>query len=166
VTKTIVETRINRKFTAFKWNGGVDLDVRDTSNNDRVFSVLSPEQANDLATALLPEGATVITDLPEATRGTNGYIAAGGYSRYQSNTPEEVLNNAKALLAIHKVMVEQQAVAAKEAEAAKAKEAARTKRRDALVQELTGNPHTAYVWCGDLSKVAVDRIIELEEAAK
>jgi hypothetical protein len=132
-----------------------------------VFSVLSNGQATELAAALLGENATVITDLPKAKL-RHGFVEAGGIDRHASSDPADVLNHAKELLAIHKVLVEQQAVAAKEAEVAKAKAEAKeselTKRRDALAAEFRG--WGTYGNSSETFQKAIDRIIELEEAAK
>jgi len=165
VTDTIVETRINRKFTVYPWSGGVDIKAEDTANNESVFSVLNLEEAEKLGLALIGENATVITDLPEAKDDGYGYVKANSYDRSSNTDPESVLKNAKALLAIHKFLVEQQAVATKEAEVAKAKEAARDKRRDELATEFRGYVST-YRGSTSAFSGAIDRIIELEEAAK
>jgi hypothetical protein len=169
VTTTTFDTNIDRKLTVTTGGWGADLHVVDTSANNAVFSVLRPEEATKLGTALLGDNTTVITDLPEASIETPAFgyrkvVRAGSESRYLDGDPERVMTAVKDLLAIHKVLVEQQAVAAKEAEVAK--EAERQKRRDELTKELTDNARTEYQYASDLAQSAIDRIIDLEEAAK
>jgi hypothetical protein len=99
--------------------------------------------------------------------------------------PEKIEQTAKNLLAIAAFIREHNAEKA-EAEAAalakheeilkleqaervrvaeEAKQAKLKERRDALVQEFTGNPLTAYAFTSQLSRNAVDRVIELEDKA-
>jgi len=144
--------------------GAKHLTVRDTDQSKEVRAYLYKDDAEKLGLALIGDNATVITDLPEA-EGKYGYVLASGYERSSATSAEEVLKNAKALLAIHKHLVEQQAVTAKEAEVAKAKEAELTKRRDELATEFRGYVST-YRGSTSAFSGAIDRIIELEEAAK
>jgi hypothetical protein len=163
VTTTTIETRINRKFNVRTWaNGDSDLRVRNTISNDEVFSVLDKGQSEKLALALLGENATVITDLPEAKEDGYGDVQADGYFRSENANAESLLENAKALLAIHKFLVE------KEAEVLKAKEAEYeaiaklNKRRDELAYSF--NSSLNYVNINSATRKAIDHIIELEAA--
>jgi hypothetical protein len=163
VTTTTIETRINRKFNVRAWaNGDSDLRVTNTLHGDEVFSVLDKEQSEKLALALLGENATVITDLPEAKEDGYGDVTAGGYFRSENANAESLLENAKALLAIHKFLVE------KEAEVLKAKEAEYeaiaklNKRRDELAYSF--NSSLNYVNINSATRKAIDHIIELEAA--
>ena len=170
---TTIETPINRKIivNTFGKGSSVDLDVNDTArcpdNGKRVYSMLLPEEATQLASALAGENATVVTDLPEAKL-KHGYVVADCYSRSVHQPVDDLLENAKALLAIHAFLVkrnaEQEAAKAAEAEAVKAKEAANAKRRDELATELVG-AHCKYSSRSLSLRMAIDHIIELEEAA-
>jgi hypothetical protein len=166
---TTVETKIDRKINVTPWgHGDNDLHVIDTQANESVFSVLTKEESEKIGLALLGENATVITDLPEAKDDGFGYVKAGHYDRSTNTDAETVLKNAKALLAIHKFLVEKEAEAQriKEAEeaakAAKRAEDARNWRRDRLVTEIRG--FGDYRSSSDIFQKAIDRIIDLETA--
>ena len=170
MTTTIVETPIARKITVVKHShGSVNLAVKDTDLDKEIHTHLDQEYVTKLAEALLGENATVITDLPEAKEDGFGYVAAGSYDRSHNADPETVLKNAKALLAIHKFLVEKKAE-----EATKAEEAAkiaeqeaivkRDKRRAELIVEFRS---CSWERLTRPAKEAYDRIIDLElEAAQ
>jgi hypothetical protein len=169
VTNTVVDTNLARTITVVPQTGGAKhLTVMDTYRSKEVRSYIYKEDAEKLGLALLGENATVVTDLPEATveagYGSRDIVNAGDTAYYSDKNHESVLKHAKELLAIHKHLVEQQALAAKEAEVAKAKEAERTKRRDELVIEHRG--WGTYDSSSVIFQSAIDHIIKLEEAAK
>lgn len=179
MTTTTIETPLNRQFFVHSFGDTVDLDVRDTAKNpddgSRVYSLLRREQAEKLALALLGENAVVITDLPEVTVNAlygKTAVRANNWAYHDDKNPEDLLADAKSLLAIHKFLVEKKAKDAEaEAEKAKAEEEAkaaeyeaivkRDKRRDELVAELGAAP---YHIISSVAKAAIDRIIELEAA--
>lgn len=138
-------------------------------NEDALCASLRGESRAKLAEALLPENSTVITDLPVAKRDVDGWVYCGSTGSWDSRDPEKVLKNAKELLAIHALIVkshEEQEAAKAAAEAEKAAvEAARNKRRDDLAADLSG-ARGGYDTRTHAFKAAIDRIIELEEAAK
>lgn len=170
MTQTVIDTKLARTFTVVPQSGGAKhLTVKDTDQSKEVRAYLYKDDAEKLGLALLGENATVVTDLPVATRrkGTfdpHDVVTSGRVSFYDNVDPEKVLQDAKDGLAVYKLLVEQQALAAKEAEVAKAKEAERTKRRDELAEELRG--WGTYTQSSEIFRAAIDRIIELEEAAK
>jgi len=171
VTETIVETMLARTITVVpQIRGAKHLTVRDTDQSKEVRAYLYKDDAEKLGLALIGDNATVITDLPEATSSKANWdvrnvVRSGRVSFYADVDPEKVLQDAKDGLAVYKLLVEQQAVTAKEAEVAKAKEAELTKRRDELATEFRGYVST-YRGSTSAFSGAIDRIIELEEAAK
>lgn len=174
MTEVQIKTPYSRTLTVSEgWDGegSKHLNITTTESGTHLSDTLLPtESVNELATALLGENATVITDLPEVTLDEDGWFASDSFIRSPSSSPERLLKNAKALLAMHAFVVkrdaEQEEAKKAEAEAAKAKEAARDKRRDEVTQELTGDPYARYCDRFLIVKKSIDRIIELEEAAK
>lgn len=156
--RTVITTGYDRKLTIRDHGHSFNLHVKDTDGTfaqpGEVYTSLTPEEATKLANALLGGNATVVTDLPKVEK-SGGYLFAGNYSRSITNSAEEVLENAKALLAIHAFLVEQ--------EQEQAEADAREKRRDELTTELGAAP---YGTLSVIAQKAIDRIIDLEEAAK
>lgn len=171
---TTITTDYSRELTVINRGYEFNLAVKDTDGKyavkGEVYSHLTSEQATKLANALVGENATLVTDLPEAKL-KHTWVEAGNVDRHKDTDPAEVLEHAKQLLAIHAFLVKAQAEreAAKAAEEAKtkAKEAANAKRRDELASELAeGDPRATYSSRLTVVKKAIDRIIDLEEAAK
>jgi hypothetical protein len=173
VTKTVIDSKaglVNRVITVDN-DGMVFLKVWDGSREIQTnLTAWESKALPQLITALVGEDAVVITDLPEVTFGfppfgTREYAKAGNVEKWVDADPEKLVKTAKGLLAIAAVITKRNEEKA-EAEKVKAEEDAKRTRRDKLVQELSGNPETAYEFATPLSQAAVDRIIELEEAAK
>lgn len=169
--KTTITTPFRRELTVEK--DGPDTYLRVTGDDfgtkHDVKTFIPKEQVTELVNALVGENGTLVTDLPEATVSENGlYVAAGDVQRrIEYYTAEDFLTSAKQYLALHAFMVkheaEQEAAKAAEAE----KEAQRTKRRNELAAEFRGyGGPTAYSASTGVFKAAIDRIIDLEEAAK
>lgn len=165
-TKTKITTDYGRELNVAHSTYDVNLHVKDTDGayggKSEVYTGLSHGEAAQLAAALVGENATVITDLPVASEDGYGYVEAGTTSRL-SGDAESILQQAKNLLAIHAFIVKRNE---EKEEEEKRAEKARKARRDELTKELTGNHHTEYAFTTELSQKAIDRIIDLEEAAK
>lgn len=174
MTVTKIKTPFRRELTVEN-NGPIDtyLQVKgdDWGNLHDVKTYIPQEQVTELVDALLGENATVITDLPVAKEDGYGFVTASGYDRGEHANAEAILERAKALLAIHKFLVEKKAKDA-EAEKVKAEEEAkaaeyeaivkRDKRREELVTDLRGFGN--YTSSSHIFQKAIDRIIELEAA--
>ncbi len=176
---TTVQTDYARTLTVSDFphtEGEVYLKVDDTDMHTSISTALTTEEAATLGKALLGDSVTVITDLPEAKLNHHGYVEAGNTDRHQLADADYIEEQGKALLAIAKFIraknaekAEAEAALKIEVEALKAVAAQKavvklTKRRDALVQELTDSNATAYAWASELAKSAIDRVIELEDA--
>lgn len=167
MTETVITTPYNRVITVTLNDGGIFLQAKATAGFGKageVQSFLSPENAVEIGTALLDAAGETpglsIGALPEVTVSGDGWYNAGGVVRSPAVDADNLLKQAKALLAIHARLVADRA-------AKKAKEAAKaavnvTKRRDALVQELTGDSYRKYSSASEIFKASIDRIIELE----
>lgn len=170
--KTVITTPLSRELIVRDHGHSFNLHVKDTDGTyakpGEVYTSLNPEEATKLANALLGENATVVTDLPEAQL-SGEWVEAGPHSRHINTSPAALRRVAKDLLAIAakitELNTEKEAAEAKAAEEAKAKADAREKRRNELATELVGTPCT---YSGRLAVLqdAIDRIIDLEEAAK
>lgn len=177
--KTTVKTNNNRTLTVtdYDFSDDVYLRVSNHYNTQEISSALTRAEAKTLAGALLGNNVAVITNLPEAKDHGYGYVYAGNVDRHRTNSPDEIEELAKNLLAIAKFIrkanaekeaAEAKRVAEAEAEAAiKAeKEAAdkRDARRDELASEFRGYKST-YSDSSHVFKKSIDRVIELEDAA-
>lgn len=160
-TITIEENSFGNTFLTVAREGSVGVTANLTYEGTKA--------KDKLIKALAGENSTVVTDLPEVTVDRHGYVETERTSRHESSNPEDILTLAKSLLAIHAFLVkrneEQEAAKIAEEEAAQAKDRARDKRRDELASELVG------IFCTYRSRIqtlkdAIDRIIDLEEAAK
>lgn len=164
MTTTNITTPYRRELIV-EQDGGTYLEVKsdDFEGKKNIKTFLPEEQVAQLVTALLGENATVITDLPEAKVEVDGWVHSGSHGGWLTTSPEKVLKNVKELLAVHAYLVKHKAEQeeAKKAEA----EAVKAKRRDALATEFVGMP-TTYASRSHVFRQSIDRIIELEEAAK
>lgn len=185
---TTITTDYSRQFEVT--GSGIDtfLDVRDTDTKRSISSWLHGNTAEELGEALLEAAGKKLyafDDLPKVT--TNGYyLRADNVSRLATTDPADVMDRIKGLLAIHGELVkreeakkaEQEAAerAAKEtaeaekkaAEAEKKAAEAKAARRDELVREFnpTASWVATYYEVSSTARKAIDRIIELEDAAK
>jgi hypothetical protein len=145
---------------------GPVLEIEDTFANRSTRTRIPKERVAEFTSALLKangDKTVVIDGLPEVTINSYGEYKANTFFRSTQHTPEDVLENAKALLAIHAKMVEDQA---KEAEEAKAKEeeAKLDKRRDAIAAKVSYNPYYRYTDLPLSTRNAIDMIIKSEDA--
>lgn len=180
MTKSIIKTDFKRTLTVQEgWmdGGSKHLSVKDTDYDKEINTLLSGDNAKQIATALLPEGSVVVTDLPEAKIGAwDSRVYSGNVDRTIHAEPEKIEQTAKNLLAIAAFIREhnaekaeaEAAAVAKHEEILKLEQAERESlkaRRDALVHEFTGSTSTSYSYASPLAQNAVDRVIELEDAA-
>lgn len=177
--KTIIKTDLCREFIVDEgWNGEGSKHLTAVSTSfgtkETIESLLTAGEASQIGLALLGENSVVVTDLPEVKRDVDGWVFSGSNGAWETATPEKILKNAKELLAVHAFLVKRNAEQEEakraaeeaqkaEAEAVKAKEAARKARREEICQEEFTVP---YRDLGGVSKRFVNRIIDLEEAAK
>lgn len=154
------EGLFDRTLTVTKGGSLVYLKVED--GRGRFVTTLLGAATGKLVDALLPEGSVVVTDLPKVHREDDGSFSANGHYRQSDCNIEDLMKRVKALLAIASeinALNDDKQVAA-----AAAAEAARDNRRDELaVQYCLCN---RYYMLGSTSKKLVDRIIELEDAAR
>jgi hypothetical protein len=178
VTETIIKTGLARELTVETSWDDIYLRTKETGSfkNVEVSSFLTKEHAVELATALLEAaGKTAVTfdELPEVTEGTrpwaDNYLYSNNMAQAADSDPKMVLEKAKGLFAIALELQKRQdeavAKAKAEFEAEKAKEAELTKRRDKLAFELSEDFY-GYAGVNRITQSAIDRIIELEDAAK
>lgn len=181
MTKSIVKTDFHREITVQGgWinEGSKHIGIKNTANStETVNALLSDENAKEIAGALLGDNAVIITDLPEAEQTPWGHrVYAGNADRHETADPAEVEQLAKNLLAIAKFIrtrnTEKEAAeeAAEKAEAerlrvAEEAKAKLTTRRDELASELRGY-ESHYSNSTYVLKKAIDRVIELEDAAE
>ena len=116
MTTTIVETGIARKLTVVKHSRRTaNLHVRDTDlDNHEVNSSLPQGRSEKLVMPCWVRTPRSSPTCPKPICRWLRFVTASGYDRTMYVSPEEVLAHAKALLAIHKFLVEKQA---KDAEA-------------------------------------------------
>lgn len=185
MTITNIKTPFRRELTVEN-NGPYDTYLQvtgdDWSTKHDVKTFIPKAQVGELIEALLGENATVVTDLPEAKvdpsfNHSKTVIRSGSSIEYVTKDPAKLVATAKELLAIATFNTKYQEEQAAETEAkAKAKEAAvaeketaRAKRRNELADELAPRtPGLGKNWYSNVSgnlQKAIDRIIELEEAA-
>ncbi|UDL16644.1 hypothetical protein SEA_ATUIN_251 [Arthrobacter phage Atuin] len=184
MTRKVIETDMARKFTVERLDENVFLYVENTSNNigspSRINSRMDQGHAEELGTTLIEkagkrahlfEGKLPVVNL------SSYYISAGeGDSfirRDVTNTSENIAEQIKSLISIHKYLLKEEAEkaaqqkAAEEAMAAleaklKEQEAALEKRRDALARQFDRNIFSRYQSLDITARNAIDFIINKE----
>lgn len=176
MNKTI-NTNYQRVFEVIHDEGSIYLNVRETANwgkVDTVRSFLPDKVAVELATALLEAAGQEVThtpdELPKVVEGWNdNRLHSNNVGANLTDDPKMVMKKALGLLAIAKELEKRQAEALErnkaEAKAEKEREEKLRQRREKLAQELSEGMRT-YFYSPDSTRNAIDKIIELQDAAK
>jgi hypothetical protein len=170
--RKIIETHLSRKFTVESsgWDGGVIFTTENTNRGGEISSRLLHSHAVDLGVAVLEEAGQKVFTYEGTLPGVgtdNGFLVSGQgmvqQSRSVNTSPEDIVGQIKALIAIHKTLLKREEAAKTEAEQKRVAEETLRARRDALVNEFAGTTTRSYSCATEILQSAVDYAIELED---